>query len=97
MGGGSSSFVASQKVEYSQAVVPESMNKAFQIIERLLTQNQNHEFHVMYKAYPAAKMEKKALDDEDDEENKKKGGLGRKKVEKVEEDKKPEEEELKPG
>jgi hypothetical protein len=96
MGGGSSSFVASQKVEYSQAVVPESMNRAFQIIERLLTQNQSHEHHVLYKAYPAAKIEKKALDDEEDE-NKNKGGLGRKKVEKVEEDTKPEEEELKAG
>lgn len=87
----------SQKVEYSEAEVPESMTKAFQIIERLLTQNQNHEQHVLYKAYPAAKIEKKMVDDEDDEDGKKKGGLGRKKKEVVEDDKKEEEEEIKPG
>jgi hypothetical protein len=34
---------------------------------------------VLYKAYPAAKIEKKQLDDEEDEENKAKGGLARKK------------------
>jgi dynein intermediate chain 1, axonemal len=51
----------------------------------------------MYKAYPAAHIEKKIIDDDEDEEGKKKGGLGRKKKEVVEEEKKEEEDEPKVG
>jgi hypothetical protein len=41
--GSSTGEWASQKVEFVKTEVPETMNKAFRIIERLLTQNQCHE------------------------------------------------------
>jgi len=59
------------------------MNKAFRIIERLLTQNQCHEQHVLYKAYPAEKIKKQNLDEDEGDGKGKRGILGRKKDEDV--------------
>ena len=46
------------------------MMKAIRIIERLLTQIDYHEQHVLYKNYPAIKMNKSAAQEDDDEEKK---------------------------
>lgn len=67
--------------------------KAIRIIERLLTQIDYHEQHVLYKNYPPVKLSKSSAEEEDDEETKKKAMMiGRKKDEK-----KKEEEEKKEG
>jgi WD40 repeat protein len=67
--------------------------KAIRIIERLLTQIDYHEQHVLYKNYPPVKLSKSTAEEEDDEETKKKAMMiGRKKDEK-----KKEEEEKKEG
>lgn len=58
------------------------MMKAIRIIERLLTQSEFHEQHVLYKNYPPAKVARIDPDEEDDEEAKKKammmGGMKKK-------------------
>ena len=91
MGKGSSSGSwPSNKVSYVQVDLPDSMIKAIKIIERLLTQAQYHEQHVLYKNYPSAKIDKKGGDDDEDDESKRAGfSLGRGKPDKKqEEDKK---------
>ena len=42
-----------KSVEYVQVELPDSMMNAIRIIERLLTQSEYHEQHVLYKNYPA--------------------------------------------
>lgn len=41
------------------------MMKAIKIIERLLTQSEYHEAHVLYKDYPSADVKKASREDED--------------------------------
>lgn len=82
-----------KNVQYVETELPESMMKAIRIIERLLTQIDYHEQHVLYKNYPPVKLSKSTAEEEDDEETKKKAMMiGRKKDEK-----KKEEEEKKEG
>jgi len=65
----SDTMFKSQKVEYVDVELPDTMLQAIRIIERLLTQAQFHEQHVLYKAYPSVKLDKKVEDEEEDEEN----------------------------
>lgn len=81
-------------MEYVETELPDTMMKAIRIIERLLTQTEYHEQHVLYKNYPPAKVVKASSEDEEDEENKKKSALISKKKEEA---KKKEEEEAKKG
>ena len=72
----SDTMFKSAKVEYVDVELPVSILTAIRIIERLLTQSQFHEQHVLYKAYPSVNLEKaKSLDDEEEEEG---GGKKRK-------------------
>ena len=73
--------------------------QAFRIIERLLTQSEYHEQHVLYKNYPPVKLGARPADDEEDEDAKKKNVMAKmqKSEKKKEEVEKKEEEELKEG
>lgn len=72
--------------------------KAIKIIERLLTQSEFHEQHVLYKNYPPVKLGNRHFaDDEEDEDAKKKNVFAKKTEKKKEETKKDEEQELKDG
>jgi len=46
--------------------------KAFRIIDRLLTQSEFHEQHVLYKNYPPVKLGNRNFADEDEDEDAKK-------------------------
>lgn len=46
--------------------------KAIRIIERLLTQSEFHEQHVLYKNYPPVKLGNRNFADEDEDEDAKK-------------------------
>ena len=63
------------------------MLKAIRIIERLLTQSQYHEQHVLYKNYPPVNLrDKSKLAQDDEEDGKQKGfAIGGKKTKKTEE------------
>lgn len=80
-----------KNVQYVETELPNSMMKAIRIIERLLTQTEYHEQHVLYKNYPPVKLSKQSAEDEDDEETKKKAMMiGRKTEKKKEEEEKKE-------
>jgi hypothetical protein len=70
-----------KRVEYVETELPDTMMKAIRIIERLLTQTEYHEQHVLYKNYPPAKVQRRTEEDEEDEEGAKKKGLMNKKKE----------------
>lgn len=58
--------MAKKSAEFVEEELPDTMIQAVRIIERLLTQSQYHEQHVLYKDYPAVILEKGKADDDDD-------------------------------
>lgn len=70
--------VIKKKAEYVDEQLPESIMKAIRIIERLLTQSEYHEQHVLYKNYPPVKLgNRNFADEEEDEESKKKNVMAK--------------------
>jgi hypothetical protein len=68
-----------KSAEFVNEELPETMIQAVRIIERLLTQSQYHEQHVLYKDYPAVKLEQAKGDDDEDQEGGKARGMMRRK------------------
>ena len=89
--------IKSKDVAIVEEELPDSMMRAIKIIERLLTQSEYHEAHVLYKDYPSADVKKASREDEDKANEKDQGrkmpGFGAQ--EEKEEDKEEEKEEIK--
>lgn len=73
--------VRAKDIQYADEEVPDSMMKAIKIIERLLTQTECHEAHVLYKDYPKADLKKVAVEDEEEKDGKKDRRFGAKAAE----------------
>ena len=71
--------VKAKDVAFVEEELPESMMRAIKIIERLLTQSECHEAHVLYKDYPSVDLVKVVAEEEnaDDPKNRRGGGFGR--------------------
>ena len=65
--GFSSGSWPSNKVSYVNVELPDSILKAIKTIERLLTQAQYHEQHVLYKNYPSAKLDNNSAREDEEE------------------------------
>ena len=84
--------VRAKDVTYVDEELPESMMKAIKLIDRLLTQSDCHEAHVLYKDYPSVDLVKPVEEEENVDDQKGRGRMGGK--EKKEEEPKDKVEEV---